>query len=202
MLYREITAACSQIHTKQIHAVSGIRTRNPSQRAAADLRLSAATAIGHWTCTNNIKTGLQFTSTPPYTVPAMPQCHLSYHNGKAADWAVRWAGVCVCVCFCVVGLCLHVPCFRNAIWVSFSTLVLGIISAWDLQKKFAWPWPSRNLLLRHTMWVSYQTCGKKADCIRQRVVTTRWTQCHNRPAANRPASWKGNLRFVQPKDVL
>ena len=39
MLYREITAACSQIHTKQIHAVSGIRTRNPSQRAAADLRL-------------------------------------------------------------------------------------------------------------------------------------------------------------------
>jgi len=39
MLYREIILACSQIHTKQIHAGSGIRTLKPSQRAAADLRL-------------------------------------------------------------------------------------------------------------------------------------------------------------------
>jgi len=120
---------------------------------------SAATAIGHWTSyTTNIKTGLQFTSTLPYTVPAMPQCPLSYHNGKAA--LLSWR-VCVYVCVCVVGLCLRVPCFRDAICLSFSTPVLGIISTRDLEKKLAWPWPSRDLLLRHSMWASYHACGEK-----------------------------------------
>jgi hypothetical protein len=51
---------------------------------------SAATAIGHLTSyTASINNGLQFTSTPTYTVPVLPQCHLSYGNGQAADWAVR-----------------------------------------------------------------------------------------------------------------
>jgi hypothetical protein len=164
---------------------------------------SADTAIGHWTSyTTNIKTGLQFTSTPPYTVPAMPH-HLSYHNNKAAHWAVRWAGarVCGCVCFSASWDCVYVfrvsvmRCeFQQASPRNYFNLRLG--------KKFAWPWSLQGLLLRHTMWASYQACKKRLTAYVSGLLEAWWTQCHNRPATNRSASWKGILQFVQPKDVL